>query len=350
MSNDLKCIELSKEWEQKYEEFVRSHPGSMFYHTLSYRDLLKQVIDVKENYLLVIDEEQNIQAVLPIMFKTGILGVVANSLPFYGSNGGILEKNTKAFELLINYYNDHIANNENIAASTIVTNPLLDQDAYKTLDHQIKDSRIGQFTSLDFQSDHEKQLMNSFHYKTRNMVRKAQKQGLDILVDNTQIEFLYETHKQNMRAIGGKPKTQKFFSEFPKLYKANTDYKIYVAKENNDLIAAVLLFYYNNTVEYYTPVIIEEHREKQPLSLLIFEAMKEASKEGYKLWNWGGTWLTQDGVYRFKSRWGTKDINYYYYTKINTEKIYHCSKEQLLSEYNDVFVIPFSHLKVLDNE
>ena len=99
----------------------------------------------------------------------------------------------------------------------------------------------------------------------------------------------------------------------------------------------------------YTPVIVEEHREKQPLSLLIFEAMKDASKEGYKLWNWGGTWLTQDGVYRFKSRWGTKDINYYYYTKINSERIYHCSKEELLNEYNDVFVIPFSHLKVLNN-
>lgn len=349
MIEDLRCINLTPEWEKKYSAFVNAHTGAMFYHTLTYRDLLKEIIDVKENYLLVVDSNEEIQAVLPILLKEGSLGVVANSLPFYGSNGGVLEKDPKAFEIMVEYYNQYIANNKNIIASTVVTNPLLPQEKYERLDHQIKDSRIGQFTSLDFEDNIEEQLMNSFHYKTRNMVRKAQKQGLTIEIDNTQLEFLKETHIENMLAIGGKPKAAKFFSVFPKLYKANSDYKIYVAKEKDVLISALLVFYYNKTVEYYTPVIVEAYRDKQPLSLLIYQAMKDAANEGYKLWNWGGTWLTQDGVYRFKSRWGTKDINYFYYTKINSEKVYTSSKEELLNSYKDVFVIPFTHLKVMNN-
>lgn len=316
----------------------------MLYHTIKYKNLLNKILGVNDNYLLAVNNKQEIEAVMPLMYKEGSLGTVINSLPFYGSNGAILESNTEAFNFLLDYYNNKIAGDEKISASTVISNPLLVSQNYEAITHEIKDYRIGQFTKIGFAENHEEQLMNLFHYKTRNMVRKSQKQGLEVVVDNSQIDFLYDTHKQNMSAIGGRAKVESFFKNFPSVFKENEDYKIYVAKENGVFISALLLFYHNKTVEYYTPVIVETHREKQPLSLLIFEAMKQASESGYELWNWGGTWASQDGVYRFKKRWGTEDINYYYYTKINNKAIFNSSKEVLLKEYADVFVLPFQHL------
>ena len=38
------------------------------------------------------------------------------------------------------------------------------------------------------------------------MVRKGMKTGLHVKVDNTAIDFLADTHENNMKAIGGKPK------------------------------------------------------------------------------------------------------------------------------------------------
>jgi len=343
MSN-LTCIKLTPEWHNKYSVFIDTHAGSMLYHTVKYKKLLNKILAVDDNYLIAIDDKQEIQAVMPLMYKEGLLGTVVNSLPFYGSNGAILANSNEAFDFLLTKYNDTVANNKSISASTVISNPLLVSQNYDTISFEIKDYRIGQFTKIGFAENNEEQLMNLFHYKTRNMVRKSQKQGLEVVIDNSQIDFLYNTHKQNMAAIGGRAKIESFFKCFPAIFKENEDYKIYIAKENGIAIAALLLFFHNKTVEYYTPVIVEEHREKQPLSLLIFEAMKQASEQGYELWNWGGTWASQDGVYRFKKRWGTEDINYYYYTKINNKDILSSSKETLLKEYPDVFVLPFQHL------
>ena len=340
----LTCIKLTEAWNDRYDDFVSKHESSMFFHTNKYKRLLNTILGVEDNYLLAIDENQVIQAILPLMYKKGILGTVVNSLPFYGSNGAILSNSDLAFDFLKEYYDNNIAGNIEIAASTVISNPLITNHNYENIKHEIKDHRIGQFTKIGFSENHEEQLMNLFHYKTRNMVRKSQKQNLEVVVDNSQIDFLFDTHKKNMAAIGGRAKIEIFFRTFSEIYKENEDYKIYVAKDNGVPIAALLLFYHNQTVEYYSPVIIEEHREKQPLSLLIFEAMKNASEGGYKLWNWGGTWASQDGVYRFKKRWGTDDINYYYYTQINNKDILNASKETLLKEYPDVFVLPFQHL------
>jgi len=73
--------------------------------------------------------------------------------------------------------------------------------------------------------------------------------------------------------------------------------------------------------------------------------MCEANANGYKWWNWGGTWLTQDGVYRFKNKFGAVDKEYKYFIKINNRDIYNSSKEELLKEYDNFYVIPFDKLK-----
>jgi lipid II:glycine glycyltransferase (peptidoglycan interpeptide bridge formation enzyme) len=341
--NKLSFTILNAEWHDKYSNFVKAHKGSMIYHGIAYKNLLNDLLQVEDKYLIAIDQDENIQAVLPLMYKKGQLGYVINSLPFYGSNGAIISNSKDAFDFLIESYNQLLLDKE-IAASTIVSNPLLIDDNYDGITFNVKDHRIGQFTEIAFQSDHENKLMESFHYKTRNMIRKSQKQDIEVVVDNSQVEFIRQTHIQNLKAIGGRAKNNEFFRLFPIHFKEGTDYKIYIAKENGIPIAGLLLFYYKNTVEYYSPVIVEEHRERQPLSLLIFQAMKDASENGFELWNWGGTWASQDGVYRFKKRWGTKDINYYYYTQINNEQIYSSTKDLLLSEYADVFVLPFQNL------
>tara|TARA_B110000046_G_C13025897_1_gene414084 strand:- start:6127 stop:7164 length:1038 start_codon:yes stop_codon:yes gene_type:complete len=339
------CVYLTEELQPQYQEFVENHPEAMFYHTLKYRELITRLLGHEENYLVTLDSDNKIQAILPLMIKTGSIGAVVNSLPFYGSNGCILANDDESFNATLDFYNTHFAENKDIASTTIITNPLDSRDTSDKFIHNIKDFRIGQFTKIEYSENHDEQLMTSFHHKTRNMVRKAQKLNIHVKIDNDKTDFLYETHLQNLTAIGGRPKVKLFFDLYTDVYEANTDYKIYVAEENGVTIAALLLFYYNNTVEYYSPVIVEEHRNKQPLSLLILEAMIDASKAGYKKWNWGGTWASQEGVYRFKKRWGTEDTEYFYYTQINNAEVYSCTPEKLLSEYPDTFVIPFQHLK-----
>jgi lipid II:glycine glycyltransferase (peptidoglycan interpeptide bridge formation enzyme) len=119
------------------------------------------------------------------------------------------------------------------------------------------------------------------------------------------------------------------------------NFRIYVAENNGVKVAGILILLYKNTIEYFTPVVETDYKDKQVLSALIFETMITLFKEGYKIWNWGGTWPTQDGVYRFKSRWGAEDKNYNYYNLIMDERILNFDKSLLLKAFPNFYLYKY---------
>jgi lipid II:glycine glycyltransferase (peptidoglycan interpeptide bridge formation enzyme) len=125
------------------------------------------------------------------------------------------------------------------------------------------------------------------------------------------------------------------------------DFDLYVAKKDGRVIAGLLIFYFNQMVEYYTPAIDSDCASIQPLSLLLITAMAEASRRKFVWWNWGGTWTSQTGVYRFKKKWGALERNYYYYTQLNTDAILSWSSTKILGTFPNFFVVPFSALNTI---
>ena len=164
-------------------------------------------------------------------------------------------------------------------------------------------------------------------------------------IDNNQVESLYDIHKKNMESIGGLAKQKSFFELLPKYFLPEKDYNIYIARKEGSLIAALLLFYFNETVEYFTPTIVEQYRTLQPLSIIIINAAEQAAIRNYKWWNWGGTWDTQTGVYRFKKKWAALENKYYYYTQVNDDSILRCTPKEILERYPSFYIIPFNELK-----
>jgi hypothetical protein len=334
---------LSAEWMHAYDEFLLSDERTLLYQSSRYMGFLQELLACEQRTLLVFDQNKRIVGALPLMSLNGPFGKVLNSLPYYGSNGGIVASDADVQQTLIAAYNEQTSG-QDVAASTLIENPLFEID-YALVDEDLRDERIGQFTPIAHSQNHADALMEQFHYKTRNMVRKAEKLGIKVQVENDQMEFLAGVHEENMREIGGLAKTRNFFTLIPKHYRADKDYKIYVARLDGQPVAAMLVFYFNRTAEYYTPVVLKDFRDTQALSAVIHTAMSDASKAGFAWWNWGGTWLTQDGVYRFKSRWGTKDITYRYFIKVNNRDLLKATREELLTGYPSFFTVPFSALQ-----
>ena len=95
---------LEERGYEDYQSFVENHNGSMLYYSLEVKKFLEQLLDCTPIYYVAY-EENEIVGVLPLMYKSGRYGTVINSLPFYGSNGGILSGNDDAKRCLISYYN-----------------------------------------------------------------------------------------------------------------------------------------------------------------------------------------------------------------------------------------------------
>lgn len=340
-------IEILKSTDISVNEFLFKSTESLIYYSDEYLKFLTEFLTEDIN-LIVIRDSGEILGIMPFSIKESeSMGKVLNSSPFYGSNGGIFANsfNQDVYKTLLIAF-DNIAVENNCIASTFITSPFEKNIEWFKENYKATfiDYRIGQITNLPKTKD---ELMGVFHSKTRNTVRKAiksisrieYKEGLDYL------NFIFETHKENISAIGGIYKPYDFFTKVINNFPYNKNLKIYIGFNNEGIpISGLLNLYYNKTIEYFCPVTVSEYRELQPLSGVIYQAMLDGIGEGYENWNWGGTWSSQGGVYNFKSRWGTTDLNYYYFTKLYNEEVLKSKAEVLLKEFPYYFVVPFDKL------
>ncbi len=337
----MKIQELSHQLVQQYDEYLLSKECSLFYYSSKYRDFIKKLLGCEEEYLLAM-EDDTIQGILPLMYIQVHPWRVYNSLPYYGSNGGILADNEKAYNELLNAYNE-VAHSRSTLSSTIITNPLIEKSLHGVV-HDYTDYRVGQLTRVSGTKDDWEKLLDRIESSARRNVKKALRKGVTVEVDHNQLGHLCDMHRKNIQAIGGMPKSDEFFKLIPQYFAPGQDFNLYVARLDGIVVAGLLIFYFNETVEYFTPAIDSEYRSNQPLSLIILTAMTEAARRGFKWWNWGGTWPSQIGVYRFKRKWAAIERRYYYYTKLNDCSILQWPRDRILKTFPNFFIVPFSAL------
>ncbi len=355
----LELAVLNTQHETSYGDFLLSCPSAMLYHSLAYRRFLKHFLpsNSEDHYLLAFENGELVGA-LPTFLVDGPFGTVLNSLPFFGSHGSLLlgqDINPETASFLASALKD-LCINRSIAFATVIDTPLIDNEEHfqRALGFQYKDQRIGQFTKLPQERDVEKiadSLFALYHQKTRNIVRKALRNGLVFGHDQSPntLDVLHTLHERNILGIGGIAKPKHFFESIALQLQADKDYRIYTARtEDNEIVCALMLLYFNDTVEYFVPATAEFWRTHQPLSALIHIAMRDAVLErNARTWNWGGTWLTQDGVYHFKSRWGTTDHPYKYYTRVFLDelRLHGVSRDSMLQGYPWFYTVPYSVLE-----
>lgn len=340
-------IEILKTSDIDLDKFLTKNENSLIYYSNNYLKFL-QVFLKEQPQVIVAKERGELVGMLPFMIKRSRkLGNVINSSPFYGSNGGVMAQqfDSLIYRLLLDKF-DEIALENNCITSTFITSPFEKANDWLDSNYKFdcKDYRIGQITFLPEKPE---MVMDVLHSKTRNTVRKAMKTIKKIEYENglNYLDFIFETHKENLTAINGIYKPNDFFNRVVDEFSYGNQLRIYIGfDEFNNPITGLLNLYFNKTIEYFVPVTVSKYRDLQPLSGLIYKAMQDGVQDNYKFWNWGGTWATQGGVYNFKSRWGTSDLDYHYYTKIYNKNIINIKSSELLQEFPYFFVLPFSKL------
>ena len=348
----IQCDNLTEVQKLDYTNLIKSKPSSLFYQSLPYHRLLVDHLTCESRYLLWYDDDILIAAMTFLFKSDPQYGTVVNSLPYYGSNGGLClsskilpsqEKEIK--QELPNVLND-LYSTLGVVLSTIISNPLEPEEIawmMEILPHDRQDYRIGQITKLPDHSEHvSEDIMSMISNPRPRNIRRAIKANISVEVrhDLEALKFLFEVHKQNIESIGGKAKRWSFFEKIPEYFKEE-EYSVFVAYKDGAPIAALLLFYFNKTVEYFTPATIHDYRNDQPSALLIFEAMKDSVHRGFSNWNWGGTWNSQTGVYDFKKKWGAEDHEYKYFIKIVDEKIMIHSITDLSVAFPNFYLYPY---------
>ena len=348
---------LEQHGSEKYEELVRKCRAGMFYHSLKYRDLLDDFIEDARPLYLVAEHKGEIAGALPAFLKENSkLGNILNSLPFFGSIGGFLiddelpeELRIKVKRALLDGFDD-LAKTNNCVLSTIITSPFDEEnDFYGEITTDFSDTRTCQIVNLPEKGARSTEdLLSLFESSGLRNIKKAQAAGLNVSTATTieGIRELFKLHAENISAKGGIVKPLAFFEKIFEHFKPDEDFRIYMAKKDNTIISTLLLFYYNGVVEYYTPATRFEYRNLQAMPLIIHSAMVDAIEKGDRYWNFGGTWPSQEALYRCKRKWGAEDYPYQYLIRKHGDisHILCLSPAELGEQYKWFYAVPHSAL------
>lgn len=345
----------TSERNNAYESVLHAAGSDMFFHSPVYHDHLLSFMDAEPRYLIAYEDGDPIGAIPAFLERNDRYGDVLNSLPFYGSHGGALtvagldNAKRRATECTLLSALTDLAERETCVFSTVIQPLETTTDPYEeSLNPDYGDERIGQVKELPEDPD-EETLLYDVEKRCRTAIRKAMKEGVSVsraTTDPQVKERLIEEHHAHMDAVGGTPKPAVFFERLEEFYEPGEDYRIYLAEYDGEIAGLMLVFYYGEWVEYYTPVTVPEYRDVYPMNLLIFTGMRDAIREGKRRWNFGGTWTTQDGVYKFKRSFDPVDIPYQYFVTAHegADSVLSTTSEELQSEYPWFYVVPFDEL------
>jgi lipid II:glycine glycyltransferase (peptidoglycan interpeptide bridge formation enzyme) len=331
---------------EEYENHLISNQSSTFFHSINHLKYLSNILNSKPKFI-VVKEDQKIKGVLPFFSKKDKIGEIVNSLPFFGSYGGLIASENNVREVIIDELNEYNKMNE-VISCTIISNPFDNNYSIydKKFKFQTKENRMIQCTDI---SNHtEESLFSSFEKRTRWSVRKAEKNNINIISvdkDNDLIKKFYEMHEKSMNIKNGRPKPKSVFKNVLKNFTPKKDYEIIAAIKNDKPLAFVLVFYYKEFAEYYMPAYDAEFLNLQSPSILIWSTMKNALKRNVKFYNFGGTWKNQDSLYLFKRSWGAKDFNYNYYIFRDIDRIVEAGIENLVKKFEYYYICPYDEVK-----
>lgn len=318
--------------EDAYAAFVASRPEALVFHSLPYRDLLCEHLGCRAEYLLAV-EGGELRGALPVMWAGG----VANSLPFYGSHGSLLGDDARAGAALLDAW-DERATDPGTAAATLVENPFA-PPLPRAPAHDLLDERVNQATALD------RPVLERAEPSAGRNARRAAKAGVAAAVAEDGLSELAALHAAHMASIGGRAKDPAFFDAVPRHFARGHEFDVYLARRDGEVAAALLVFWATATAEYFCPANAVEQRAHQPLAAILARALDDARARGLAWWNWGGSWASQEGVRRFKRKWGGRAAPYRYFCRVGDRALLDASPDELQARFGHFFVVPYGALR-----
>lgn len=353
----MKSVIVDSQTADVYEELIERCPNALMYHSLRYRNVLKKTVSgIQDRYMLAVDGSGNALGAIPAFVKGGACGPILNSLPFFGSHGGVVQPGAdeEVCRFLLGEL-DGYARENGIVSMTIITPPM---DPLVALYEEVfvgdlADQRISLINHLPITAkDVEQDLLSSYAGVRRRGVHRAERAGVVSEIAEPceeTLAFICDVNNQNMKVVGGARKEVAFYEAVVDSMIRGVDYQVYRARIDGVTVAALLVLKNNNMAEYFVPALLLEYKQCEPLVGLVHFALADATRQGCKYWNWGGTGQSMQGVYDFKKRWGAVEGRYYYHTRLYGKGgagLLRQRPEFLLQEYPYFYALPFKELSV----
>jgi len=233
--------------------------------------------------------------------KTAIEGYYDSVTPYgYGGvlfEGDVSEENKEAFwrEYLQVMAQEHIVDN------FVRYHPILkNAQPMKSISNVID---LGKTIAIDLTSPDV--IWENIISKNRNMIRKAEKNGIEIR--HGKDLALFEDFRRIYNATMEKDNADEYYFFGEKFYESihndlHDNYEMFYAVLDGEIIAMSIMLFANNQMHYHLSGSMIEYRNLAPSNLLLYKASLWGCEQGYKTFHLGGgVGSGEDNLYKFKA-------------------------------------------------
>ena len=141
--------------------------------------------------------------------------------------------------------------------------------------------------------------------KNRNMIRKAEKNGIEI--HHAADMDLFKDFVQIYNATMDKDNAEEYYYFSDEFYKSihedlNGHYEMFYATYEGKIIAMSIMLFANTQMHYHLSGSVLEYRNLAPSNLLLYKAALWGCEHGYKTFHLGGgVGSGEDNLYKFKA-------------------------------------------------
>ena len=308
--------------DSRWDTFVTNHPFGWITHLSGWKKLLEESFKTMSGYCLVLQDgsENTIRAALPLFkVESWLKGNRLVSIPFATICDPLVstpEEMKELFRMLVALTNSLGVSKVEIRAH-----------ASASLLEEARFSRDTVFKSHFIHLDRDpEELKQSFHKKTvQKRIEQAVSSRLLSRLGNSEADLrkFYQLHLLTRRRLGLPPQPYSFFQKLWEIFSPSDQLSLLLAEHDKRIIGGLILLKFKNRVSAEVLASDVCVRSMHPDHFLYWEAIKLAFHEGYKIFDFGRTSITNLSLMEFKDRWGTttKDLPQFYYPEEAAEKL-----------------------------
>ena len=294
----IKIIDMSHSTE--WNETVKSFAKYDVYYLSGYVKAFQ--IHGDGDPQLLFYEADGLKAIYVYMKrKTAIEGYYDSVTPY--GYGGVLFDGDTSVQNLQAFWKAYVEKmkEEGIVDNFVRYHPVLrNAEPMKTVSNVID---LGKTIAFDLASPDV--IWENIISKNRNMIRKAEKNGIEI--KHGKDLTLFEDFRRIYNATMEKDNAEEYYFFGEKFYESihndlYDNYEMFYAVLHGEIIAMSIMLYGNKQMHYHLSGSMIEYRNLAPSNLLLYKAALWGSEHGFKTFHLGGgVGSGEDNLYKFKA-------------------------------------------------
>lgn len=294
----ITLIDITKPTE--WDAIVKSFTDYDVYYLSGYVKAF-QIHGDGDPFLLYYEADE-LRAIYVYMRRpTALTGIYDTATPYgYGGvlfEGNAAEANIQAFwkEYLCKMEDEHIVDN------FVRYHPVLRNASTMKVVSNVID--LGKTVVIDLSSS--ESIWENIISKNRNMIRKAEKKGIEIRHGKS--PELFNDFRRIYNATMDHDNADEYYYFDAWFYTSmhndlSDNYEIFYALYEGQIIAMSIILYANKQMHYHLSGSIMEYRNLAPSNLLLYKAALWGCEQGFKTFHLGGgVGSGEDSLYKFKA-------------------------------------------------